>query len=97
MSAATGKGSAMHLVFIRRRFVSGPGSHPYLGREHIPEIRKLLRSNMSIREIAEQFSVQRPVMLRFIKQNRLCDVKERQRFISLQASLAREERLEASK
>lgn len=98
MTAATGKGTAMHVEFVSVRFIPPRrGGVAKLDRKHIPEIRKLLRTAMSISAIASHFGVSRVTMMGFIKRNQICDMKTRQNFISLQNSLAREERREASK
>jgi len=97
MTGVTGKGSAMHMEFVPVRLEGRKGTEYKLGKEHIPEIRKLLRSSMTIEEIATHFHVSKPTMVGFIKRRQICDMKERGDFISLQRSLAREDQRSASK
>lgn len=94
-----GSGIAMQVEPLRIRFErdSTPGpkrDHKLIGR--IVEVRKLLRSAMSVSEIAENLGVSRPTLENFIKRRRLCDLNERRKFLSLQSSLSRLEQKEAT-
>jgi IS30 family transposase len=93
MTASTGAGSAMQLDVTRTRFAkdSRGGSKQLLDTGNIPEIRKLLRTDKSIAEIAEHFGVDRLTLRSFIKRRAICDMRARTNFITLQRSIAREE------
>lgn len=101
MSAHAGKGSAMHMEFVRVRFVKdstpGPkkGQNTHLTQEDVAEVRKLLRTEMSVAEIASHFGIESQCLRIFIKRRRICDLKARRDFISLQRSLARAEARES--
>jgi hypothetical protein len=92
-----GSGIAMSVeptrVIFERGSKSGPvpGVNYRLGYEHVAEVRKFLRTDLPIDEIALHFGVESQCLRRFIKRRRLCDLKARRDFISLQRSLAREE------
>jgi len=62
-----------------------------LGTEHIPEIRRLLRTEMSTAKIAAKFGVSDLTFWSFVKRRGICDLKARREFISLQKSSAGEE------
>lgn len=94
MNRATGAGTAMHLDSSFVRFASGArrGSKGKFGTEHIPELRKLLRADKTIAEIAAHFGTAPPTLMNFIKRRRLCNLTERRNFITLKRSLAKEAR-----
>jgi len=81
----------MHLDMVQTRFVSHAGAKQTLDSSHIPEIRKLLRTDMSIAEIAAFFDVSLPTVRNFIKRRAICNMRDRNNFITLQRSIAREE------
>lgn len=90
---ATGQGTAMQAHRIRARFVSGTGGR-YADRsldERIVEIRKWLRSDLSLPQIAHAMSLDYDKLSAFIKRRRLCDLRARKEFITLQESLRKEE------
>lgn len=86
------RGTALRQCMERIRFASGarPGPKPdgKLG-PRIVEVRRLLRSSMSIADIASDLNVSRVTLTNFIRRRRICDIADRNRFISLQASLSR--------
>lgn len=88
-------GTPMQMHFIRTRFEGGgkPGPKPGtcdLGHGHIREIRQLLRTDMTIGEIAARFGVSNSTLRGFIKRRRLCNLRERREFITLQKSVGSE-------
>ncbi len=89
MKFSTGAGSAMHLDSTRVQFrLNGrPGGKQSLGTSDIPEIRKLLRTEKSIAEIADVFGVVPNTLRAFIKRRAICDMKARRDFISLKRSV----------
>jgi hypothetical protein len=50
--------------------------------DRIVEVRKLLRTNMSIAEIGKQLGVTDKAVTRFVKRRNLCDLKARREFIA---------------
>ena len=91
MSVSTG--SPMQLVNARARLAKQdrPGrmyGSSQLG-DRIPEIRKLLRSDLSLANIAAQLGVGAQSLRRIIKQRNLCDLRARRDFNTLQRSLVR--------
>lgn len=87
-----GSGIPMSVEPTRVRFArdSTPGpkqDHKLVDR--IVEVRKMLRSPMSVAEIADELGVSKPTLENFIKRRGLCDLSERRKFLSLQRSLAR--------
>jgi len=75
------------IVVIQRGGVFGRPAK--LSTENVPEIRKLLRTDMPIEDIASRMGVERQTLTRFIKQRQLCNLTDRRNFILLQKSLAR--------
>lgn len=72
------------------RFASGARPGPKLDGKlghRIPEIRKLLRSAMTVAEIATELDVSPAVLTGFIRRRQICNLTERKKFISLQISL----------
>lgn len=95
-----GSGIPMSIEPTRVRFErdSTPGpkqDHKLTGR--VAEVRRLLRTDMSVVEIADELGVSKPTLLNFIKRRRLCDLTERRNFMSLQRSLARQDETEAAR
>lgn len=86
----TGKGTALRTHKITTRIV--PNDLP--GRPaadlNVVEVRKLLRTNMSLEQIGLQLGVKRGALRNFIKRRNLCNLTDRKHFISLQASTNRE-------
>jgi hypothetical protein len=72
---------ATQLVGNRFRFVPMSGKAGVLN-ERVVEVRKLLRTNLSFKEIAGQLGVTENALRRFIRQRNLCDLKARREFIS---------------
>jgi hypothetical protein len=89
MRAKTGSGTGMHLDCSWVRFGrNGPGRT--CADLNVVEIRRLLRTDMSLPAIAESVHVSLPTLRSFIKRRQLCrDLAERRNFITLQRSLAR--------
>lgn len=93
MSAHTG--TPMQLQIVRTRFEqkSKPGRLAGTSclSERIVEIRKLLRTDQSIAQIAQKLGCERQTLRTFIRRRAICDMKARTNFITLQRSIAREE------
>lgn len=92
MSAkATGVGTAMqvHRVFVRfDKLKCGPAPGRSKIDDRIVEVRRLLRTNKSCAEIANELGVDSQTLRRFVKRRRICDLQERDLFISRQKSQA---------
>lgn len=86
------RGTALRTQAIRYRFERGakPGPKEMLA-DRVPEIRKLLRTDMAITAIATHLGTTEKTLLSFIRRRRLCALKARRDFISLQRSLKRED------
>lgn len=93
-------GMAMSVEPLRYRFepigVPGPRQDHKLA-DRISQVRKLLRSTMSVAEIAKELGVSKPTLEHFIRRRRLCNLGERRKFLSLQSSLARLEQEESAR
>lgn len=90
MKAAAGCGMRMHVERIR--FASGVRPGPKLDGKlghRIVEVRRLLRSSMTISAIAVELNVSPSVLTGFIRRRQICNIAERAKFISLQISLER--------
>lgn len=87
MSAGPAKGTALRTHHVVVRFVPGLRPGPRPPSFNVVELRKLLRTEMSLREIAMQLGVKEPALRAFIKQRNLCNLTDRKNFISRQASL----------
>ncbi len=92
MTLRVARGTALrqHRVMVRfgKGVAPGPRQDHKLA-ERLVEVRKLLRTDMSIAEIAEDLGVALQTLRGFIKRRRLCNMTERSGFISLQKSLAK--------
>lgn len=97
MRASTGCGSAMQMDLSAVRLAAKVGSPQKLDWSHVAEVRKLLRTSLSVEEIAARLNVDRLTLRSFIKRRQLCNLRDRRNFITLQESLAREERREATR
>lgn len=101
MSAHAGKGSAMHMEMVRVRFAAkhtpGPRAGSSCLADKVSDIRKLLRSDMSVGDIAKDLGVSLPTLRTFIKRRRLCNLTDRRNFITLKRSIDREEAREESR
>jgi hypothetical protein len=90
MRVAKGTGLRQHAVHFR--FASGcrPGARPDAKlAPRITEIRKLLRTTMSIQEIADALGCDPATLRKIIRRRQICNLLDRTRFITLQRSLAR--------
>lgn len=77
---------------VRTRFVpdSKPGPKPDAKlADRIPEVRRMLRTDLSIDEIAAKLGVCGPALRYFIRRRQICDIAERAQFIGRQKTLAR--------
>lgn len=91
-------GISMRLEPTRVRFErdTAPGpKQDYKLADRLVEVRKLLRTNLSIADIAASLGVSAPTLVGFIKRRRLCNLTDRRNFSSLKRSMAREEQREA--
>jgi hypothetical protein len=86
-------GTALRLHVVKTRFVagerSGPKSPDINLQDQITEIRRMLRTDLSIEEIATRCGVTRAALSAFIKRRRLCNMRERARFNGLQKTMGR--------
>lgn len=83
--------SPMHFDGGRVRFVVGRRSDQMLG-DRVVEVRKLLRTDLPIVQIAEQLGVSANCLKDFVRRRNLCDLKERKKFISQQNAIKTQER-----
>lgn len=88
------KGTALrqHVVTVRfeRDHKPGPKLRDRCLRDRVVEVRKLLRTDKSIEEIATELGVCAPTLRSFIKRRNICNIKDRSHFITQQRSLSRE-------
>lgn len=77
-------GTPMQLICPRVRFMPQGQGAPAGSRldDKIVEVRRLLRTDKSISEIARDLGVSTGGVSQFIKRRRLCDMQERHRAIS---------------
>jgi len=81
----------MQMDCTRIRFASGARKGPKESLAcRLPDIRKLLRTDMNLTQIASHCGVDRLTLMRFIKRRQLCDLRARHDFITLQKSTAGE-------
>ena len=92
MKTAAGTGMRTHKVHVRFSNGVRPGrpADSKLGHR-IVEVRKLLRTDLSLDEIAENLGVSMPCLRGFIKRRNICNLTDRRNFNTLKKSLAREE------
>lgn len=88
------RGSPMQTHRVGWRIVpfDGPGRPEgsyKLETSDIPEIRRMLRTDMPLDQIAAQLAVGRQALSKFIKRRQICNLKARNDFHKLQKSLAR--------
>lgn len=87
---ARGTALRQHAVHIRFEAIGKPGARPDAKlAPRIAEIRKLLRTDMPLNEIAAALDVSEPTLKNLIRRRNICNLRERRHFISLQKSLAR--------
>lgn len=85
--------TALRRHVVQTRFVPDSTPGPKLDAklaDRIPEVRRLLRTDLSINDIAAKLGVSGTALRAFIKRNALCSIGERAKFISRQKSLARQ-------
>ncbi len=91
MKTARGTGMRVHKVHVRFGTpLPGRPADSKLG-DRIVEVRKLLRTDLSLNEIAEILGVSMPCLRGFVKRRNICNLTDRRMFNTLQKSLAREE------
>lgn len=86
------RGIALRQCVVYTRFASGcrPGARPDAKlTPRIVEIRKLLRTEMSVAEIADVLDCDSKTLTSMIRRRQICNLGERNKFIRLQKSLAR--------
>lgn len=96
---ARGTALRQHVVMVRFETDHRPGPKtrdPLLGHR-VAEVRKLLRTDKSLEEIAAEMEVCASTLRNFIKRRNICNLKDRSHFITQQRSLAREEAREATR
>jgi hypothetical protein len=86
MSAATGRGNPMTAHKVRVRFVRTGAGRPMTAFD-VVEVRRLLRTDMSLPQIAQALGRKEKTLRNFIRRRNLCDLGERRKFILLQESL----------
>lgn len=74
---------------IKPTLQGGPQGSRALSTSDIPQIRKLLRTDMPAEQIAHDLGVSYTTLKTFIRQRGICNLKARRDFIALQASLAK--------
>lgn len=88
------RGTALRQHVVRIRFASGVKPGPKADTKLAPriaDVRKFLRTEMSIAEIAVALGACPSSVRNLIRRRNICDMNERQKFISLKKSLARAE------
>lgn len=86
------RGTALRQCVVYTRFASGcrPGARPDAKlAPRIAEVRKLLRTEMSVAEIADVLGCDSKTLTNMIRRRQICNLSERNKFINLQKSLAR--------
>jgi hypothetical protein len=84
----TGTPMQMHVIRTRFEGYGKPGPKTILCYDHIPEIRRLLRTEATIGEIAKTLGVMPESLRRFIKQRRICDLRARREFFEMKRSVS---------
>lgn len=95
MRLAPAKGTALRCHRVMVRFATGCKPGPKTDAKLAPrvvEVRRLLRTDKSIDEIADDLGVSRPTLVNFIRRRRICNMQERAYFISMQESLRKLDR-----
>lgn len=87
MKGSVGGPTRIHRDKIRYAGLAGIRS---LLADKIVEVRKLLRTDLSLNQIAEQLEVDHHTLKRFLKQRNICDTVERQKFINRQKAIEQE-------
>lgn len=87
------RGTALRIHVVATRFAGlghggrRPGSSMLDGQ--VIEIRRLLRTDLSLREIALHLGTNERTLRMFIKRRQICDLRARRDFRNLQRSVAR--------
>lgn len=101
MRTGPARGTALRQHVVMVRFTTdhkpGPKLRDRCLGHRIVEVRKLLRTDKSIDEIATELGVCAPTLRTFIKRRNICNLKDRSHFITQQRSIAREEAREAAR
>lgn len=92
--SAVPRGQAMQQesTFVRLAKLDHPGSprgDRKLSTSDIPRIRRLLRTEISIEQMAEEFGTSGRTLRCFIKRRAICNLKARMQFIKQQTSLSK--------
>ena len=91
MSRRGATGAAMNLVAVRTRFVPDSKTGPKLDAKlsyRITEVRRLLRTDLPLGQVADQLGVSDATLRNFVKRRRLCDLGERTKWIGRQKRIA---------
>lgn len=91
MSFMPARGTALRTHRIRVRFAPGARPGPKPADLDVAEVRKLLRTDMSIEQIALHLGVKDASLRSFIKRRNLGDMWARRVFLSMQEALRKEE------
>jgi hypothetical protein len=82
MNGRRGKTGTRMMFASENHFRFAPGRSVFSPLdERIAEVRQLLRTNMSFKEITDRLGVSDTSLRAFIKRRQLCDLKERKQFI----------------
>ena len=83
------RGTAMQQHAVITRFECGAKTGPKekLTTRDVPKIRALLRTEMSVSDIADEIGVGLVTLKLFIKRRSICNLNERKKFISLKRSV----------
>jgi len=82
MSRKTGTPMQMHRIVVRFEPGAKLGRKPKLLVDDVPRVRVLLRSDLSLSEIADKLGVTATTVFNFVKRYQLCDLAMRRRAIS---------------
>lgn len=86
---STKTGVPMQHEPVRVRYVASRGTNAKLSTADIPAIRKWLRTDLSIAQIAEKFGVWDQTLRYFIRHRGICDLRERTQFLQKQKLISR--------
>lgn len=89
MALAPSRGTALRVQRLKIRFEKSARRGRPCGSFDVAEVRKLLRTDMTLAQIAVHLGTTKQILRNFIKRRNLCNVQDRARFISLQESIAK--------
>lgn len=74
------RGTALRIHIIKTRFEKSLGGRPPPDLD-VVAVRKALRTDRSVADIAADFNVSKETLARFIRQRNLCNLQDRMKFI----------------